>query len=182
MNKKRTIWIIAAVAGSLVCLCACVAGLVFYQYGLSISGRMKSAALVGNPAPDFNLSSVDQETVGLIELRDKPIFLCFGTTWCPDCKQEAPLLQQLHEQHPEVNVVWIDVEESLDEVKQFQEEEGLTFPMLLDLDGSVSQEYMIWGYPMVYVIDAEGIIQARFVERLTQERIDETMLQLGIEP
>jgi thiol-disulfide isomerase/thioredoxin len=165
MKKKRWIWIIVGTAGAVACLFACAAGYVLYQLGSSYTQAARGAALVGNRG-----------------LPDGPVFLCFGTTWCPDCKKEAPLLQKLHEQHPEVTVLWIDSNEEPAKVEQFLVEEQLTFHTLLDQDGNVARQYMIWAVPTVFVVDAHGIIQARFVEQLTQEQIDATLSDLGIAP
>jgi peroxiredoxin len=182
MNTKRIIWIVAAIVGGVACLLACAAGYLIYQVGSVSVQAKKSSAMVGNRAPDFTLISLDQEMVKLSDQLDKPVFLCFGATWCPDCKNESPLLQQLHEQHPEIKVIWVDSKEDSTKVKLFLKEEGLTFKTLLDQNGKVAQQYMVWAIPTVFVIDTDGLIKARFVETLTQKQIDDILVKLGIEP
>lgn len=182
MKKKHILWIVLSLAGGAACLFACAVGYILYQVGTTASNASKSAALIGNAAPDFALVSLDEKTVHLSQMLDRPVYLCFGTTWCPDCKKEAPLLQKFHEQHPEVRVLWIDSQEDPATVKQYMKQEGLTLPVVVDPDGRVAKDYMVWAVPTIYIIDTDGIIKARFVENLTQEDLDKTLSDLGIEP
>lgn len=179
MNNKKVLWIVIGITAGIFCLAACAVVFVLFQVGSFVSRSSQSVSLVGNAAPDFTLVSLDGETMRLSEMLDQPVFLCFGTTWCPDCKKEAPLLQELHEKHPDVNVIWVDSKEDSDVIAEFLSSEGLTFTTLVDPDGSVAQEYMVWAVPTTFVIDTDGIIKARFVERITQQQVDDTLSNLG---
>lgn len=48
--------------------------------------------LVGQPAPEFELTLVDGSKVKLSELRGQVVVLNFWATWCVPCRTELPLL------------------------------------------------------------------------------------------
>jgi peroxiredoxin len=73
-----------------------------------------------------------------------------------------PEMQRLYEQHKArgLEIVGIDVQESPEGVKGFAKELGLTFPIVLDRDGSVVDRYFVSGLPSHFFVDRDGIIQA----------------------
>ncbi|UCE98376.1 MAG: TlpA family protein disulfide reductase [Dehalococcoidia bacterium] len=60
---------------------------------------------------------------------------------------------------PPLVFLTIDAEDSAVEVAKFLQENDYTFPVLLDVDSSVSVDYGIFGVPITFLINKEGIIQ-----------------------
>src|SRR5690625_7728587 len=58
----------------------------------------------GNLAPDFELETVEGETVSLSDFRGEKVLLNFWATWCPPCRAEMPDMQKFHENH-EIGVI-----------------------------------------------------------------------------
>ena len=137
---------------------------------------------VGDPAPDFELISLDGETMSLSQFKGRPILLSIGATWCPDCRIEAPLLQELHETYPQLAVLLIDSKESPEIIQAYADEFGLTHPILLDRDGAVMELYQVFAIPTELFIDADGIVQAKLIERVTPELLLEKLPLIGISP
>jgi thiol-disulfide isomerase/thioredoxin len=122
------------------------------------------------------------ETVRLSDFRGQPVLLTLGASWCVDCRREAPLLQALHERHPELVVLMVDSKEDLGTVQRYADEFGFTFPVVLDLDGAVAQTYRVLAIPTELLIDEKGIIRARLVEQVTEEKLAALLPKVGIEP
>jgi cytochrome c biogenesis protein CcmG/thiol:disulfide interchange protein DsbE len=114
-------------------------------------------------APDFTLDTLDGKKVTLSELRGKIVIINLWATWCPPCRAEMPALENAYEQYRDSGVVILGLnvtnQDSEKDIPPFVKEFGLTFPILLDRDGSVSTLYQLRGLPTTYFVNREGIIR-----------------------
>jgi len=109
-------------------------------------------------APDFTLTDLSGNRVSLRSLKGKVIFLNFWATWCVPCRQEMPTMEKLHREYKRdgLEVVVVNLRETKEEVLKFVNELSLTFTVLLDKDGKVSEEYGVWSLPLSYFINRKG--------------------------
>ncbi len=119
-------------------------------------------------APDFTLDTLDGSKITLSELRGKIVVINMWATWCPPCRAETPALEKSYEQYKDSGVVILGVDltnqDSLSDVQSFVQEFKLTYPILLDRDGSVSNTlYQIKGLPSTFFVNREGIIRTAVV-------------------
>lgn len=115
----------------------------------------------GNIAPDFELETMDGETVKLSDFYGKKILLNFWATWCPPCRAEMPDMQKFHETYEDSVVLAVNLtetENSLKNIKTFLDEYGITFTVLSDTDTVVSNIYKAQALPTSYLINSEGKI------------------------
>jgi peroxiredoxin len=183
-NKRKTLWITLGVIAGGIAVC------LIFGCGLLILNSPKiysylishSSAAVGSTAPDFSLTTLDGNTVHLSQFSGQPVVLNFGASWCPDCNLADPVLQRLHEEHPELVVLLVDIEEEAYAAQGTVDKHGLTFPVLLDLDGKVSDRYKIVAIPTIFFIDSGQVIQAKLVEAVTSEILEDSLPLIGIEP
>ena len=114
-------------------------------------------------APDFMLDTLDGKKVTLSELRGKIVIINLWATWCPPCRAEMPALENVYKQYKDSGVVILGLnvtnQDSEKDIPPFVKEFGLTFPILLDRDGSVSALYQLRGLPTTYFVNREGIIR-----------------------
>lgn len=112
----------------------------------------------GTVAPDFTLTDLSGNRVSLRSLKGKVIFLNFWATWCVPCRQEMPTMEKLHREYKRdgLEVVAVNLRETKEEVLKFVNELNLTFTVLLDKDGKVSEEYGVWSLPLSYFINRRG--------------------------
>ena len=125
---------------------------------------------VGNVAPDFELNTVDGKSLSLSDLRGKKVILNFWATWCPPCRDEMPEMQKFYEEHHknvEIVAVNLTSQDSINKIKPFIQEYGLTFPIVLDENGEVLKLYEIEPIPTSYIIDSKGIIRHKFIGPMT---------------
>jgi thioredoxin 1 len=66
----------------------------------------------------------------------KPTLLDFWATWCGPCKQVAPILDQIADEHPEYAVVKVDIEQAPETAKRLGII-GVPFIAILKADGTV---------------------------------------------
>ena len=114
-------------------------------------------------APDFTLDTLDGTKVTLSKLRGKIVLINLWATWCPPCRAEMPALENAYKQYKDSGVVVLGLnvtnQDSEKDIPPFVDEFGLTFPILLDRDGSVSALYQLKGLPTTYFVNREGIIR-----------------------
>ena len=114
-------------------------------------------------APDFTLDTLQGEKVSLSALRGKIVVVNIWATWCPPCRAETPALEKSYEQYKDSGVVILGVDltnqDLVSDMEAFVQEFHLTYPILLDRDGSVGILYQIKGLPSTFFINREGIIR-----------------------
>ena len=122
------------------------------------------APVEGHLAPDFEMRYADGRRVRLSDLRGQPVIINFWASWCPPCREEAPILQQFAARHAggDVVLLGIDVWDKEPDARAFLAEFGLTYPNALDVEGSVSIEYGVSGVPETYVIGPDGRLLGKY--------------------
>ena len=131
-----------------------------------------------NLAPDFELMDQFGNIHTLSEYEGKTIFLNFWATWCPPCRGEMPHIQEIYEEYGlnEKDVVILGVaapklgrEGSKEDVISFLEDNDYTFPVLMDENHDVFQQYAISAFPTTFMIDANGAIYGYVVSALEKD-------------
>jgi peroxiredoxin len=119
------------------------------------------ADLAGREAPDFALKSAAGENLRLSEYRGDVVMLNFWATWCGPCRQEMPLLDEMFQRYRKVGftLLGINIDEDTRRAREMAETLGVSFPVLFDLDKSVSRLYAIDAMPVTLLIDRQGVVR-----------------------
>jgi len=148
---------------------------------LFLSGMAKAPPLVGGPAPQFELETVDGQPIKLSDLKGEYVVLNFWATWCVACIKEMPEFQKAHQQSGDNNVKIIGVNfgESRKRVDKFSQDNSLSFPLLLDGFGNTAENYRVRSLPVTYFISPDGIIREEIVGGgITKEIIEAKINQI----
>jgi cytochrome c biogenesis protein CcmG/thiol:disulfide interchange protein DsbE len=117
----------------------------------------------GFRAPDFSLQTLDGQTVTLSSLRGQAVMINLWASWCPPCRQEMPEILRVYEAHKDEGFTVLAVnttfQDSEADARAFVQKFGLTFPVLLDTSGAVSQRYQLRALPTTFFVDRRGAIQ-----------------------
>ncbi len=118
------------------------------------------------PAIDFTLKDQFGKIHSLSDYKGKTIFLNFWGTWCPPCRAEMPDIQSLYETQEtegENGVIILGIaapnysnEKDEQGIKDFLEENGYTYPVLIDTNAELFEAYGIYSFPTTYMIDRDG--------------------------
>jgi thiol-disulfide isomerase/thioredoxin len=114
-------------------------------------------------APAFELQTPDGSKFRLEDLRGEVVVVNFWATWCPPCRAEMPALQRAAQQleGEGVHFLAINVDEDAATVAEFGRSTGLSLPLLLDVDGRVTQSWPLRGLPTTFVVDSQGHLRLR---------------------
>lgn len=144
---------------------------------------------VNRPAPPFTLEMLDGTPFSLADQRGRVVLVNFWGTWCEPCKREMPALQAAHEQlGPQgLTVVGVNLTDdeisqgqTLDAIRAFVDQFGVTYPNVLDVEGSVTNDYRIFPLPTSFFIDGEGQIRYVHIGELTLNDVTARFNELRI--
>jgi peroxiredoxin len=151
-------------AAALIVLVVIVAAAVLLIQGKdSIFGPDQPTRLhPGSSAPNIVLPRLDGKTVNLKDYRGKVVFLNIWATWCPTCREEMPSMEKLYQglkgEAFEILAVSVD-KAGAKAVVPFMKAHKLSFPALLDPEGTIARPYGVTGVPESFIINKEGIIE-----------------------
>ena len=118
-------------------------------------------------AYDFTATLRDGSNVRLSDYSDKLVLINLWATWCPPCRAEMPSMQELYDTlNPrgfEILAVAFPSppQETVEKIYSFVDQNGFSFPVLIDHTFSVSNIYGTGSIPTSYIVDAEGHLVAR---------------------
>lgn len=148
----------------------CLTLMLVFSGGNSVHAMGGTQPALGQPAPTFTLPSNSGD--GEIALSDYlgqwVVVYFYPKDFTPGCTVEARRFQQdlpkYRERHTQILGISVD---DVDSHAEFCDSEGLKFPLLADVDGTVSKAYGSWlGYSSLrhtYIIDPEGVLRERFL-------------------
>lgn len=125
---------------------------------------------------NFEMTLLDGTKTSFEEYKGKKILLNFWATWCGPCVGEMPAFQKLSEEYPEELVVLaINCSEDQDTVQKFIDNNGYTFPVVLDADGAIQTMFGgVYSIPVTVIIDEEGCIVSSHVGASDADTMYET--------
>ena len=143
------------------------------------------------PAPDFTLVDQYGEEHTLSDYTGKTVFLNFWATWCGPCQREMPEVQALYETYGEngEDLIVLGVanpksddypynqDVSQEEIEQFLEDNGYTFPVVMDVTGEVFYNYGIQAFPTTFMIGADGNVFGYVPGALTGDMMESIVRQ-----
>lgn len=117
--------------------------------------------VVGTPAEDFQLVDLNGKAHSLSEYRGKVVLLNFWATWCKPCTTEMPAMQTTYDKLREKGFIVLAVNELEDDVKvgEHIKQYGHTFPVLMDRENKVANQFGVFGLPVSVFIDGSGVVQ-----------------------
>ncbi len=138
----------------------------------------------GRPV-DVSGATLSGDPLALSDLRDRVVVVNVWGSWCPPCREEAPVLAKVSAEYAArgVSFVGINVRDNPAAARAFEENYGIDYPSIEDTDGRVvlalDQYIPASAVPVTLVLDREGRVAARVlgaVRETTLRRLLDTVL------
>lgn len=153
---------------------------------LAVRAGLFSAPVVriGDPAPDFELTTLDGGTMTLAELAGRPVIVNFWASWCAPCVEEFPLLEQAAAAHAADGLVVLGIvyRDEAAAAAAFMAARGATWTGLVDPDGAVARRYGIYGPPETFFVGPDGVVAGHQIGQLSAPDLEQqlsTILEEG---
>ena len=125
---------------------------------------LATTSLVGasaSMAPSFTLPSRAGDNVSLGQLKGRVVMLNFWASWCGPCRQEMPLLDQMHKRYSALGftLVGVNVDADSKDAEAWLSKTPVSFPVLFDRESKVSAMYDVKAMPSTVFIDRKGNVR-----------------------
>ena len=138
-------------------------GVVLYR-GLALNPQAMPSALVGNPMPTFELTTLNNPSklVSQADLKGDIVLINVWATWCPTCKYEHPYLVDVSK-NPQVKLYGLNYKDDRNAGQRWlvNYEDPYVFS-IFDEAGTLGLDLGVYGAPETFVIDHHGIIRKRY--------------------
>jgi cytochrome c biogenesis protein CcmG/thiol:disulfide interchange protein DsbE len=160
-----------------------LAGLFLLRLGAGDPSTIPSA-LIGKPAPDFDLPPVTglaRDGVPVPGLSsadltgDRPTIVNVWASWCAPCREEHPFLLELAKD-PSIRLVGLNYKDKAENARRFLGALGNPFAAIgKDANGRVGIDWGVYGVPETFVVDRQGIVRLKHVGPLTEEGVKKVL-------
>ena len=164
---SRRPWLIA---GAVVAAVVLLGSLL--SFGLSRDPAVIRSPLIGRPAPDFALRTLDDSlTIRLSDLRGQVVVINFWASWCRDCRVEHPALTAAWQRYRDSGAVVLGVafQDQKQDSTAFARELAIDYPLLQDPDSRTALAYGVYGIPETFFVSPDGRVAHKHIGAVPYE-------------
>lgn len=144
---------------------------VFLFIGLHRDPSYVPSPLIGKPAPEFELPSLQDPNfkVASRDLKGRPWVLNVWGTWCNGCREEHPTLVEISKQTdtPIIGLDWKDEDAT---ARQWLADLGNPYAAVAtDHEGRTAIDFGVYGAPETFLIGPDGTVLFKHIAPMTVE-------------
>ena len=121
----------------------------------------QSVGTIKGAAPIIVEQTIEGDEIDLRRYRSKPTVVYFWADWCPICKFQNPVINDLTEDYTVISIATFS--EDKQGIIKYLHDEGIEMPVIFDENNEWEKLYNVSAVPSAFIIDAQGNI--RFVEK-----------------
>jgi len=158
------------------------------QGGMPAGSDQDGGAAAGGEksnAPGIVLQALDGSAMALSDFGGQIVIVNFWASWCPPCRREMPDLDELDKELKEsgdavlITVNLVDGRrETVDSARQYIEENGFGFTVLIDEQGVLASEYSVSAIPHTIILDRNGDVASTIIGATTKATILERVAEV----
>ncbi len=126
------------------------------------------------------MSPTTATPVSLADYAGKPVWLTFGASWCPDCRNESADVEATWEANKDkgLQVLGVFISEPASDIAGYAKRAGLTFPITVDENEAIAAAYRTMGIPTHFFIGADGKIREVRIGALSRDEMDRAVASI----
>jgi len=136
------------------------------------------AIRMGEQAPAFTASDLHGKPVSLADHTGKPVILRFFVPDCKYCRADTVVFNDYYTRYQEkgLGVVYINTEPKPGEVQKFADDLGIKFPVVLDPQRKVANQYRVQVVPQTVILDPGHRVVGVILGGVSKEQLDSLLL------
>ena len=135
--------------------------------------------LIGESLPNFTFESADAQQKTPADFKGKKIVYVAWASWCPNCQQELPILNELRKEYQDsIEFVLVNLlvkEETPEKAQAFFKEKGLDFIYYSDKEKNFQKALEIHSIPTMIFVGQDGTIKHVIDEVKDKATIEEVL-------
>jgi len=142
---------------------------VFLYRGLFLDPSELPSALIDKPLPEFSQPSLEdpERMLSSADFKGEAALVNVWATWCPTCRAEHEMLNQLASQG--VVVYGINYKDDSEAARRWLDELGNPYRLNVeDPQGTLGINLGVYGAPETFLIDKDGVIRHKYVGAIDQ--------------
>jgi len=165
MIQKRIWWMLLALLG----LCCFMTG---------CGEDAPKAIRMGEQAPPFTAKDLQGQAVTLDGYAGKPVILRFFLPDCKFCRADTAVFNEYFRAYKEkgLAVIYVNTEPKPGEVQKFVSDLGITFPVVLDPDRKIADQYRVQVVPQTIILDPAHKVIGAILGGVSKEELDKLLL------
>jgi cytochrome c biogenesis protein CcmG, thiol:disulfide interchange protein DsbE len=126
----------------------------------SAEPTVQTGVAIGQRAPAIEVTLLDGSVMNTADFSGSPLWVNFMATWCPQCQDELPMMRRFNRQlDGAMTILIVDVGEDPQTVRRFMRDLGIELPVGVDQAGTVQDQWGVYGLPVHFWLDEEGIVR-----------------------
>lgn len=148
--------------------------------GLGVNQELKQVRVSPELAAEFSLDLLAGGSLSLSELRGRVVLLDFWSSWCPPCRQEAPVLAQVYREYggQPVEFVGVDIWDKPQDAQEHIRRYQIPYPNGIDRDGVIAINYGVKGIPEKFFINRDGFLVKKFAGPVPATKLRDALNEL----
>jgi cytochrome c biogenesis protein CcmG/thiol:disulfide interchange protein DsbE len=141
---------------------------------------LSGVTMVNRPAPGFALKTFEGNPIALANFRGRPVVINFWASWCPPCREEAPLIERTWRAYKNRDLIFlgVNIQDRKEDALNYMREFDITYPNGPDPTGEISIDYGVSGLPVTFFVSRDGKVVRRWVGALEHSVLNRSIEEI----
>lgn len=153
------------------------ATLLLFLFMITGCGNNQKRLQIGDQAPIFATEDINAQPVDLKKMQGNPVVIRFFVTDCKFCKADTVVFNEYYEKFKAkgLNVIYITTTTDRKVVRAFADDLKIKFPVVIDTQEKISQQYNVKAVPQAIILTPEHKILTAILGGVSEAELEELL-------